>query len=121
MIDSHFFEREEFACKCGCGFDAVDEELLGVLEDLRLKFDKPVIINSGCRCYEHNKKEGGSQGSQHLFAKAVDIRVVGVDADEVADHLLYAYPDTYGIGRYDGRTHIDVRENKARWDKRDKK
>jgi len=118
MIASHFFKREEFACKCGCGFDVVDEELLGVLEDLRLEFDKPVYINSGCRCAVHNKAEGGSKNSQHVFGKAVDIRVEGIEADEVADHLEYTYTNHYGIGRYEGRTHIDVREKKARWDER---
>lgn len=118
---SHFFKREEFACKCGCGFDAVDEELLGVLEDVRLEFDKPVFINSGCRCPEHNKAEGGSKLSQHTFGKAADIRVKDVDADEVADYLEYTFPNSYGIGRYDGRTHIDVRDGKVRWDERKNK
>jgi len=119
-INSNFFKREEFACQCGCGFDVVDSELVDVLEELRLHYDKPVFINSGCRCVEHNRAVGGSEGSQHSLGKAVDVRVEGVGADEVADYLLSAYPDTYGIGRYDGRTHIDVREDKARWDNRGK-
>lgn len=126
-INSHFFKREEFTCECGCGFDAVDEELLEVLEHLRLEFDKPVIITGGNRCKEHNEKAqkeansayiANSSKSQHVFGKAVDLKVVGIDADEVADYLLYAYPNSHGIGRYVGRTHIDVRDVKARWDER---
>ena len=29
------FSRSEFACKCGCGFDAVDVDLLAGLQALR--------------------------------------------------------------------------------------
>jgi len=117
-LESPFFTREEFACACGCGFDVADSELLDVLEGLRFKFDAAVIITSGCRCKEHNKEVGGSENSQHIFGKAVDFKVENVNADDVAEYLLSEYPDSYGIGRYDGRTHIDVRDKKARWDER---
>jgi len=117
-IMSSFFTRAEFACKCGCGFDVVDTELLTVLSNLRAKFDKPVTINSGCRCREYNKTVGGNYNSKHLVGKAVDVKVKDVEADEVAEYFLSVYPDSYGIGRYVGRTHIDVRDYKSRWDKR---
>ena len=45
-----YFHRSEFACKCGCGFDTVDTELLKVLTRLRVRFNKPVKITSACRC-----------------------------------------------------------------------
>jgi uncharacterized protein YcbK (DUF882 family) len=115
---SKYFDRSEFKCKCGCGFDTVDHELIVVLEEIRLRFGKPVTINSGCRCERHNAEEGGSKGSQHITGKAADIVVAGVHADSVADHLVCKYQDKYGIGRYNGRTHIDVRSSKARWDNR---
>lgn len=35
--------RSECGCKCGCGFNAVDVQLLNVLEDIRTHFSKPVI------------------------------------------------------------------------------
>lgn len=101
-----------------CGGDVVDAELLQVLEDIREYFGCPVVINSGFRCWIHNKREGGSATSQHLLGKAADIVVIGVHADVVAHYLERIYPDKYGIGRYLGRTHIDVRQNKARWDMR---
>jgi len=112
------FSRKEFACSCGCGFDTIDYELLEVLEDVRAYFDSPVYINSGCRCISHNHKVGGSTHSQHLYGKASDIVVKDIDADVVADYLESKYQSIYGIGRYNGRTHIDVRSGKARWDKR---
>lgn len=115
---SFHFSRSEFACRCGCGFDTVDHELIGVLEALRDRFGATVSINSGCRCATHNQAEGGSPKSQHLLGKAADVVVTGVLADKVADYLESAYPDKYGIGRYKGRTHIDVRAAKSRWDLR---
>lgn len=118
MLDSAYFKRSEFTCKCGCGFDTVDAGLLNVVTDVRIEFQKPVIINSGCRCPEHNKAIGGSPRSQHVIAKAADIKVKGVHADKVADYLEEQFPGEHGIGRYKGRTHIDVREGCARWDNR---
>ena len=113
-----YFEREEFACQCGCGQDTVDAELMRVMDDVRAYFNRPVTISSGNRCVSHNKIVGGSGNSQHLYSKAADFVVIGVHEDIVADYLEKKYSDTYGIGRYNGRTHVDCRENKARWDKR---
>ena len=113
-----YFQREEFACKCGCGFDTVDYELAEVLDDVRRHFDSPVRINSGCRCISHNHRVGGSSHSTHVDGRAADFIVSGIHEDEVADYLETKYPDKYGIGRYNGRTHIDTRSGKARWDMR---
>ena len=112
---SENFSRKEFACKCGCGFDAVDTDLLAVLERLRKLFG-PILITSGNRCQAHNLKVGGSTHSQHLYAKAVDIKVRKAYQEEVADVLEAMFPDAHGIGRYNEWTHFDVRKPKARWD-----
>ncbi|AUG85335.1 peptidase M15 family protein [Vibrio phage GRLPWR] len=115
------FSRKEFACKCGCGYDTVDAELLAVLKKLKKHFkNKAVFIDSGCRCVQHNKKIGGTPKSSHLSGRAADIRVAGVFPDMVAEYLLETYPDKYGIGRYRSFTHIDTRKGKARWDNRAK-
>lgn len=112
---THFFKRSEFACKCGCGKNTIDYELLLVLEELRIHFNKPVQINSGNRCAKHNKKIGGSPNSQHLKSKAVDIILKDIYPDDVYEYLIDLYPNHYGIGKYAWGVHIDVRENKARW------
>ena len=121
------FSRKEFSCKCGCGFDAIDYELLQVLEEIRDYFTSIkceecyILITSGNRCAWHNKLIGGSRKSQHIKGKAADFKVfiksssIQVPSDEVHDKLLKLYPDKYGIGKYKGRTHIDVRDYKARW------
>ena len=109
------FKRSEFACQCGCGFDAVDVELLQVLQDVRDHFGKKTHINSGCRCIRHNQYVGGDDDSQHLISKAADIVVFWVNPVFVADYLNRKYPDKFGIGRYTDFTHVDVRAEKARW------
>lgn len=104
------FSREEMACKCGCGFDTVDTELLNMLENVRGYFNKPVTITSGCRCIAHNESVGGRHNSQHLRGRAADIIVKGVEPDDVA-----AFLDTVmirgGVGRYSTFTHMDTRTN----------
>lgn len=116
MISKHF-SRSEFACKCGCGLDVVDVELITVLEDAREHFDSPIVITSGARCAWHNMKEGGSPDSLHKIGKAADFIVNGVDSGRVADYLENKYPNNHGIGRYNGRVHFDSRSFKARWDR----
>lgn len=124
-LSSHFL-RKEFVChgmsgggghaETLCGYDFVDVLLIDVLENVRDHFDKPIIITSGCRCPTHNKSVGGSLKSQHILGKAADFRVIGVSVKEVADYLETKYPSEYGIGRYNGRIHVDVRNgDKARW------
>lgn len=113
-----YFNRHEFACKCGCGFDAVDVELLFVLIDLREHFGRPVEISGPNRCFHHNRDEGGADDSEHVNGVAGDVKVQDIHPDKVADYLEDKYPDKYGIGRYRGRTHIDTRPYKARWDNR---
>jgi uncharacterized protein YcbK (DUF882 family) len=118
------FSRSEFACKCGCGLDDVNPALITVLQSLRDWWRRPVTINSGCRCYDHNetvqKKANpnyiaNSSKSQHMLCTAADIVVKGISAGEVSRHLDIQYPNQYGIGSYDSFTHIDVRQRKARW------
>ena len=138
-ISTHF-KRSEFACKCGCGFAAVDIELVPVLEDIRAHFQGlyptekvSVEINSGCRCFHYNEEvqkkvnpnyKPGSSKSFHVKGIASDIVVwVGwhlrqVPPDHVAGYLEKTYPLKYGIGRYDTFTHIDTRPYMARWDNR---
>ena len=115
QISQHFW-RKEFACKCGCGFNTVDAELIFVLERARHQLGgNPVHINSGCRCRKYNIRVGGSTDSQHMYAKAADITIDTLDSDQVAFFLMKLYKDRYGLGIYDTFTHIDTRSVKARW------
>lgn len=114
---SKHFNRSEFACKCGCGFKAVDRELLDVLESVRTSFNAPVTLDCACRCPSHNAEVGGATHSQHIYGLAADVKVSGVSPDDVAKYLEKNFPNG-GIGRYNTFTHVDVRGSAARWDYR---
>jgi uncharacterized protein YcbK (DUF882 family) len=110
------FSRSEFACHCGCGFDAVNPVLVEALQKLRDIIGKPVAIDSGCRCAAWNKKEKGADHSQHLLGNAADVRVAGLTAREIyrAAAGIIAF---HGIGVSDEGTfvHLDVREHFVKW------
>ncbi|MDB4261575.1 D-Ala-D-Ala carboxypeptidase family metallohydrolase [bacterium] len=113
---SENFSREEFRCNCEeCDQDAVDHELINLLEDIRANFGASIKITSGNRCPEYNKAVGGKQNSQHLKSKAADIIVDGVSPHLVAIWASETNPSRYGVGMYDTFTHVDVRSNMARW------
>jgi uncharacterized protein YcbK (DUF882 family) len=114
---SENFSRHEFACKCGCGFDTVDAELVMVVQGVRDYFGAAVTINCGCRCPMHNAEVGGADHSQHMLGRAADIVVAGFSPEEVHDYLVNTYPNRFGVGSYRTFTHIDTRTNgPARWD-----
>lgn len=107
------FDRSEFACKCGCGFDTVDVQLIAYLEGIREHFDRPVTITSACRCPDHNMAVGGATNSWHLKGRAADIQVEGTPAHVVQEYCnLINVP---GLGMYNSFTHIDSREGVSRW------
>jgi len=106
------FSIDEFRCK-GTGklpSGGMDNQLLLKLEELRYRLGgKPVIINSGYRTPEHNRKVGGAANSQHLYGRAADIVVKGVSPSKVyqeADKLFN------GVGKYPTFTHVDTRPGK---------
>lgn len=114
QVSTHF-HRGEFACRDGCGFDTIDAQTLQVLEAVRQHFGKPVIVNSACRCPDHNRAIGGAANSQHLYGRACDIRIKGIDPDDVHDWTDANFPFV-SLGRYATFTHVDTRsDGPARW------
>ena len=113
MKIGRWFEKEEFACKCGCGFDTVDALLLEALREIRIYFGEPVHVTSAARCSNHNANVGGGLKSQHLVGRAADIQVKNTDPSDVAD---YAEDLGLSVGRYATFTHVDTRSGPpARW------
>ena len=93
MFPSSYFKRVEFQCRCGCGFNTVDVELLAVLNDLRFSVHEAIYVNSACRCLEYNRKIGSNDTSQHVQGKAADIRAKGITPKEIHEYLNERYPD----------------------------
>jgi uncharacterized protein YcbK (DUF882 family) len=112
---SEFFTRSEFSCRCNCGFNTVDTQLLSVLEEVRANFRSPITITSGCRCAKHNAKIKGSKNSQHLFGRAADFSVRNVSPIEVYNFIDDKYPSSLGLGLYSTWVHLDSRDVMARW------
>ena len=76
MITANF-SYAEMACRCGCGFAPTgDDEFMKMLQQLRERIG-PLPVNSGNRCEEHNKKEGGYPRSAHLQSQGADIQIFG--------------------------------------------
>lgn len=107
------FDREEFSCKCGCGFDTVDVELIKMVQAARDELG-PIKINSGCRCEAYNKSVGGSSASQHKLGRAADLKPLATTVDRLWAFLNDKYPNA-GIGQYTSFVHIDSRGHRARW------
>ena len=111
------FNVREFRCRDGSDPIFVDSDLVKLLQQIRDHFGKPVIINSAYRTPPHNKANGGSTYSQHLYGKAADIRISGVSVDALADYAESLLGNSGGVGRYytKGFVHVDVRAVKSRW------
>lgn len=69
---SENFSRREFACKCGCGFNRVEPELVEQIQRFRDMLwissgvEIPITVTSGCRCPKYNAEVGGAKTSFHL-------------------------------------------------------
>lgn len=122
MLSEHFAVIEMFP-----GGVAPDETLLAnaqrlcreALEPLRSRLGTAIIIVSGYRDAAANARVGGAPASQHLLARAADIRAPGLsprDIYRVADAMQRegAIP-AGGLGLYPGFVHIDIRGHLARW------
>jgi len=117
------FSLQEFMCNDGS--DVPNEYLPNVivlannLQVLRDFIKKPITINSAYRSPKYNAKVGGAKNSQHLVAKAADLRVEGLTPKELAnaiESLIKAGKmHQGGIGIYPTFTHYDIRGTKARW------
>ena len=113
-VSAHFKVRE-FACQDGSDAVFISEELVELLEKIRVHFGKPTTINSGFRTAAHNKKVGGAAQSQHCFGMAADIVVRDIYPIKVAEYADKLLGNKGGVGRYDTFTHVDVRATKSRW------
>ena len=79
------------------------------LQKVRDILCNPIIITSGYRSPEYNKAIGGARHSQHLFGKAADSKMLGVDSKEYLAYLI-RYTDFNGFGISDSYIHSDTRD-----------
>tara|TARA_R100000008_G_scaffold66975_1_gene44041 strand:+ start:10094 stop:10492 length:399 start_codon:yes stop_codon:yes gene_type:complete len=117
------FLLSEFKCKDGTN---VPEELMDNvcflaknLQVLRDYIGKPIRIISGYRSPKYNRRIGGARKSQHMRAKAADIKIKGMTPKEVKEVIVSLIKEGKmakgGIGLYRTFTHYDTRGWNARW------
>jgi len=117
------FRLSEFKCRDGSD---VPEDLLDNvqllcenLQVLRDHLEKPIRVISGYRSPKYNRRIGGAKRSQHMQAKAADIKVSGMSPSEVKAEIVKLIKEgkmmSGGIGLYTTFTHYDVRGRNARW------
>lgn len=102
-----YFKSSEFDCKCGCGLNNIDRDLVQKLDMARNLAGIPFMINSACRCKNHNENVGGSSSSSHISGYAVDIRVrFSSERHKILVALLGVGFNRVGI--YKKFIHVDV-------------
>ena len=120
-----FFDSKEFASRDGApspyGPMNVRQELVDFLNQLRLRFGKPLVVTSGYRSPEHNQAVGGVANSYHTQGLAADIRPENQKDLPALWELCRRLNVTGGVGIYDTFVHVDRRGYAARFDKRTKK
>lgn len=76
MLKSETAEKNQINNTPSAEVEQNIEELLGVLDDLREFYGKPIRISSGFRCTKLNKLVGGSPTSAHVIGYAADLQPV---------------------------------------------
>lgn len=81
--------------------------IVNLLQPLRDKLKKPIIITSGYRCKELNDKIGGAANSQHLKGQAADITVSNMSTAELFNFIKSSgIPFDQLINEHDAWVHV---------------
>ena len=117
------FKLKEFRCRDGS--DVPEDLMENVrllpenLQVLRDHIGKPIRIISGYRSKKYNTKINGAKRSQHMLAKAADIKISRMTPKEVRETILELIQEgkmhSGGVGIYTTFVHYDVRGWNARW------
>ena len=83
--------------------------LVRVLKAVEQHYGEKVVVTSGYRSPQHNKRARGSRNSLHMYCAAADIQVAGIGKWELAQYLR-SMPGRGGVGTYchTKSVHIDV-------------
>ena len=110
-----WFKEKEFACRC-CGelpplAQANVRALVeNVLDPVREKLGRPIVVNSGYRCREYNLAVGGVKHSQHLVGEAADIHC---EDNELLKQLIVENGKFDQLISYPTFLHVSYKRNGA--------
>jgi len=110
------FSPEELACK-GTGKVMFNFRALDLLQKLRVKLGRPILLNSAFRSPEHNRAVGGATNSFHMKAMAFDCRMTNHNPEEFERAAVEV--GFRGVGHYPSSNfmHVDARQTSSvvRW------
>ena len=104
------FTKKEFDCKCGCDTGSINMVLVERLEQARRDYGRPMRINSGIRCLEHNRKIGSTDTSSHIKCLAAVISCVGMGDRHKMLSIFLKYFKRVGVHKE--FIHVDVDSEK---------
>lgn len=115
-MENYTIPRDDrLLCRCGCGHN-VKQALRDALSRLEKELGRPLLVTSGARCQEHNRRVSGAKSSLHLSGMAVD--VVSRDVQDQLDILREARLVGFrGFGRSMSGTyiHLDLGIHRPAW------
>ena len=108
-----YFNYDEFDSPDELGSGKhMDQDLLDMIDRARALYGKPIVVNSGFRTKDHNKKVGGVSSSSHLKGLAIDVACVrSKDRFEMLTALLEVGFNRIGVAST--FIHVDVDKNKS--------
>ena len=103
-----YFNLSDFNCK-ETGENAMNEDFLVKLDELRHLSGFPFIVTSGYRSKDHSIEAKKVKGGTHTQGIAADIRAVGGHERYVIQKNAYAL-GFKGIGVHEDFIHVDTRQ-----------
>lgn len=94
-------DRVDIAC--------LKPSLVRVLKSVEQHYGKKIVVTSGYRNTERNRRARGAKNSLHMYCAAADVQVPGVSKWELANYVR-SMPGRGGVGTYchTESVHIDV-------------
>ena len=105
------FNREEYACKCGCGRDNIKNELAASVQLVRDKLKRGIVISSGIRCEAHNTAIKATPSSCHIDGFAADLAYKGSSERYQLLNAAMQVFDRVGIAKNFIHVNVDSTKN----------
>jgi len=110
------FHIDEFRCRCGCGRAEVQQKFVEKLQRLRNLCRRPIIIVSGYRCSDYNRKIGGHPNSYHCQGLAADIYSPDILPPQLYEYIERMNFEGVGYNKFRFYIHVDIGPDRyARW------
>ena len=83
--------------------------LVRVLKSIERHYGKKIVVTSGYRSPDRNKRARGARNSLHMYCAAADVQISGVSKWELAKYVR-SMPGRGGVGTYchTESVHVDV-------------